>query len=124
MKGNLKLVVQAKPQPSYIQNEELLSVRKELNTSEVTFNYQNFESASLTMDQVLYQEGLDTDDSVTYIKVVSEQSQTIGASPSGTIELTVYSNGIATQLDKTIPISICTNQGYSTVYPSGLLSGT
>ena len=109
MKGNLKLVVQAKPQPSYIQNEELLSVRKELNTSEVTFNYQNFESASLTAGQVLYQEGFDTDDSTTYIKVVSEQSQTIGASPSGIIELTVYSNGIATQLDKTIPISIGAN---------------
>ena len=89
MKGNLKLVVQAKPQPSYIQNEELLSVRKELNTSEITFNYQNFESASLTAGQVLYQEGLNTDDSKTYIKVVSEQGQTIGASPSGIIELTV-----------------------------------
>lgn len=106
--GKFRLVVNRKPDPIITPNNPIISIREENNAQDITFTYQNLAAAQLTNNQILYQEGLPNDPSSTYIIVSSQNNQTITTSP-GSFELHIVSNGTATQLDKTIQITIGAN---------------
>ena len=104
-KGNLKLVIQKKPDPVVTQVDSLVSVRGESNAHDIIFSHSNLNPVLITEDQVLYTEGIPGDSSQTYIVVTSQYAQNI-TSTGGNLELHVVSNGKLSQLDKTINILI------------------
>lgn len=106
--GKLRLIIKKKPDPIVTANSAIISVREENNTQDVTFTYQNLAAATLTTNQILYQEGLPNDPSSTYVVIGSQSNQNITTSP-GSFELHIVSNGMAAQLDKVIAITIGAN---------------
>lgn len=107
--GKLRLVINPIGESVWTQQGNLISVREENNETDVTFSYDKMFAASLTAGQVLYEEGVVGDTSQTYIKVYSEDDQTVNPNTTGIIILKVQSYGVSNQLDKEIPFSIGTN---------------
>lgn len=107
--GKLRLIIHQKPDAVWNQQVEVVSVRKEDNSVDVTFSYQHMNAATMTSMQTLYQEGIPGDPSQTYIAIVSQNLQLINSNTSGTVVLHVVSNGTAGQLDKTVNFNIGTN---------------
>lgn len=110
--GKLRLIVQKRPDPVVTPQSAIISIREENNNQDVNFTYSNLNAATLTTNQILYQEGLPNDPSATYIVVVSPNAQNISTSP-GTFTLRIVSNGTASQLDKNVPITIGTNAPFN-----------
>jgi hypothetical protein len=106
--GNFKLTVHKKPDKVVTPRTEIISIRKENNSGDYIFDYSNLDAANLTTNQILYIEGIANDPTNTYIVVASSYSQNIGTS-SGSFELRIVSNGVGTQLDKNIAVTIGTN---------------
>lgn len=106
--GNFRLRIHRKPDKVITPRNSIVSVREESNSGDYVFDYENLDVANLTINQILYEEGIPNDPSSTYIVVASSYNQNITTSP-GSFELRVVSNGIANQLDKNIPITIGTN---------------
>lgn len=106
--GNLRLRIHRKPDKVITPRAVITSIRQENNSADYVFDYANLDAASLTTNQILYQEGIPNDPSATYIVVASSYNQNITISP-GSFELRVVSNGVANQLDKNIPISVGAN---------------
>lgn len=112
--GKFRLTVHRKPDKVITPRGEITSVREENNSADYTFDYQNLDPATLSTNQILYQEGIANDPTATYIVVASSYSQNIGTG-NGSFELRMVSNGTKTQLDKTIPITIGTNSFTMTI---------
>ena len=107
-KEKLKLVILQKEDPAWIQVANTFSIREENTTEYISFNYQYLIPYSISANQIFYEEGIFGDPANTYIKIFSPNAQNI-TSGSGTIELVLLTNGVATQLDKTVPFDIGLN---------------
>ena len=106
--GKLKIVIHKKPDKEIIARSVITSVREENNSGDYIFDYNHLDAANLTTNQVLYQEGVPNDPANTYIVIASSYNQNI-TTGTGSFELRIVSNGVATQLDKNIPVTIGTN---------------
>lgn len=106
--GNFRLTVHKKPDKVITIRQQVISIREDNNSADYVFDYQNLDAATLTTNQILYQEGVANDPVNTYIVVASSYNQNIGTG-NGTFELRIVSKGSKTQLDKIIPVSIGTN---------------
>ncbi len=107
--GKIRLTVHPKAEPIWNQQSEIVSVREEDNSHDITFSYQHMDAASISSMQVLYQEGIPNDPSQTYIVIASQQTQYINQNSAGSIVLHIVSNGVSDQLDKVVNFNIGPN---------------
>lgn len=106
--GKLKIIVHKKPDREIVPRATITSIREENNSGDYIFDYNFLDAATLTTNQILYEEGIPNDPSNTYIVIASSYNQNI-TTGSGSFELRVVSNGVANQLDKNVPVTIGTN---------------